>query len=85
MIERIKEFYYDHEEGCIGAAVITALIGLIIFLSIPVTGSMTIEHLRWNWDIPIQRYEAHSHWSDFWPPPTHMIYGQNKYAIRRRS
>ena len=68
MIERIKEFYYDHEEGCIGAAVITALIGLIIFLSIPVTGSMTIEHLRWNWDIPIQRYEVCSHSSLCYPP-----------------
>ena len=68
MIERIKEFYSDHEEGCIGAIAITILASIIIFLSIPVTGSMTIEHLRWNWDIPVQRYEACSHTSDWWPP-----------------
>lgn len=68
MWENIKDFYDDHQEGCIGAIAITILVSIFIFLSIPVTGSMTIEHLRWNWDIPVQRYEACSHISDWWPP-----------------
>lgn len=58
MIEDIKDFYYEHSEGCIGAAITIFIIAIILFFSIPVHGTMTVTRTRWNWDIPVQEYKV---------------------------
>lgn len=58
MIEDIKDFYYEHSEGCIGAAITIFVIAIILFFSIPVHGTMTVTRTRWNWDIPVQEYKV---------------------------
>lgn len=68
MWENIKDFYYDHQEGCIGAVVIGFFIALILFLGIPVHGTMEVSSLRWNWDIPIEQYQVVHHDSLSHPP-----------------
>lgn len=68
MWEKIKDFYYDHSEACIGGVVLTVLAALVLFLCIPISGEMKVDHTRWNWVIPIEEYKVCSHSSTCHPP-----------------
>lgn len=68
MWEKIKDFYYDHSEVCIGGGILTVLAALILFLAIPISGEMKVDRTRWIWTIPIEEYKVCSHSSESHPP-----------------
>jgi hypothetical protein len=58
----------DHLEKITIVILIASIISIILLFAVPVKGEMKIDRLRWNWDIPIQRYTAVSKSSWNSPP-----------------
>lgn len=54
----VCDFFSDHRKEIITIILVAFIIFVVLFLAIPVKKEMKIVHLRWNWDIPIQKYTA---------------------------
>lgn len=64
----VCDFCSDHIEKITIVILIASVISIILLFAVPVKGEMKIDRLRWNWDIPIQKYTAVSKSSWNSPP-----------------
>lgn len=60
MSTKIKYWFQDHHETVIGISVCSIIVGIILFLAIPVTETMKVKRVQWSWDIPVYIYTVHN-------------------------
>ena len=66
-LTRIKDFISDNTEGVIAAVIIAIIVFILGILFIPIKGTMTVKSTWWDWQIPINKFSAVSHISDYYP------------------
>lgn len=66
-LTRIKDFIGDNIGGVIATIVAVIILFILGILLIPVKETMTVKSTWWDWQIPINKFSAVSHTSDYYP------------------
>lgn len=71
-MSKVKEFWEEHWDACTHVIVIGIAISLLLFIFLPVSGTITVDQLIWHKDISVEQYKTFSEKS--WESPPKNAY-----------